>query len=255
VRHFFKKLWTINGILLFVAFIFIIILIGQEVFENGRQYETPKVIVGEELEKAKRLGLILQGVTFNYPTLVHQTNGYLLPVSTRLYKNPIHKQGGYDSDGYPVVATEYNAVNVIFLDSALQPQRILLDRKGFISTFQYPEPPRKDEKWFRPKNITYEIAFVDSNGDKVIDSEDNTDLYISSLDGADLTQVTRGTDVLSYRFLDTNRILIKYCDYSEEIDDEHRPQFFSLYFIDQKRLVKLSSLHESIEKVESMITQ
>lgn len=254
-NRFLKILWTINGVLLFFAFIFVLILTGKEILENGSSYERPEIIVGEELVKAKKEGLLLQGLTYDVPEQIKYSDFYILPISVETYQNSKQNRGYEYADDIQEVE---DVVNVVFLDKDLAPVRTLLDRKAFIHSMRYPGKTEHDYEEEGAdtiqRHITYEIAFEDSNKDERIDSDDNLGLYLSKPDGSDFTTISSDVDIRSYDFLDRNRILIKYTERTNE-EVEHRKEYFAIFHIEQKSLKKLSALEKSLGEIEKLITQ
>lgn len=255
-NRFVRILWTVNGVLLFFAFGFVLVITGKEIFRNNLLYQSPEIIVGEELAEAKKEGLILQGLEYHTPEKIDYSDFYILPVSVRTYQNP--KRTLVKSYASAEIQELDDLANVIFLDHNLEPVHTLLDRKAFIHSVRYPGKSQYDyETGIRDtvqRHITYKIAFEDSNKDGRMDSDDNLGLYVSKLDGSDFTTITSDVNVGSYEFLDRNRILITYTERTDE-DVEHRKQYFAVYNIDQKSLKKLSSLHKSLDEIEKLITQ
>jgi hypothetical protein len=257
-NRFVRILWTVNGVLLFFAFVFILIVTGKEIFENGSSYQQPQIIVGEELAEAKKEGLILQGLEYHTPELIDYSDFYILPVSLKTYQNP-KKNAAFEYASADIEEID-DVVNVIFLNHDLEPVRTLLDRKAFINSMRYPGKSRYEYEYEAEvrdtiqRHITYEIAFEDSNKDGRIDSEDYLGLYVSKPDGLEFSTITSDVNVSAYEFLDQNRILVKYTERTDE-DVEHRREYFAVYNIDQKSLQKLSSLHKSLDDIEKLITQ
>jgi hypothetical protein len=255
LNRFLKIVWTINGAILLVIFILMAFTLGSELIDKF-SYREPQVIVGEELEEAKKEGLVLQGLEVGTPQAIYNSDVYLLSVRLKTYERPKSTSFGSRSKLKIDAAYGNDVVNFIFLDKDMQPVNTLLDRKAFIKSYTYPERPMQDRRQEEvvQHNISYEIAFEDSNKDGKIDDEDNSDLFITDLTGKNLTQVTNGIDVLSYRFLDSARILINYHKRTDE-EEEHKKDYFSLYSIEHKTLSELTLLHSTLDKIESQLTQ
>jgi hypothetical protein len=258
-NRFLRILWTINGLCLVIVFVLAGVLLVISLFDRLDVRNSDKVIVGKELEDAKAKGLVLQGLEFSEPSAILNSDGYLMPVSLETYETPRKdKAWGYDSDSRSKLRVEnvYNIVNVIFFDHHYQVTGKLLDRKAFISTLKYlgPHDSRFAEPKFVQKNITYQVAFEDSNADGAINEDDDADLYISDLEGKNLTQVTSGLDVLTSTFIEPTKIFIKYQKRTKE-KSEHKKTFFSIYDTESKTLSDLSSLHQTLDKIESEITK
>ncbi|MBT1700162.1 hypothetical protein KK083_24955 [Fulvivirgaceae bacterium PWU4] len=264
MNKFLKVVWSVNGILILLLLLGSGVALLASYISSFSYVSPPEVIVGEALEEAKAKGLILQGLTYEQPRSIMYTDHFLLPVSIRTYENPRQSSSKLDlslgSGSYYSSTQEYsNVINVVFLNRQMEPQTILLDKKGFIDSFQYPGnedalPYQSQAKDTLQRHITYLIAFEDSNKDGAIDGADNRDLYLSDLNGANLKKITTNVDVTHYYFLDKNRILIKF-QRREKEPEEHRKEFLALYAIKESKLTELSSLHETLNKIESIIVK
>jgi hypothetical protein len=256
INRFLRILWTVNGVILLGIFLFAGVMLVTQFINSLSRYSAPELIVGEDLEKAKAKGLILQGLEYEEPRALMHSTGYILPVSVKTYRNP-KQSGGEFSFGpvYEEAETEYDVSNVIFLDGNMNVLSTLLNRKAFISSFRYPGAGDSGEDSDTvQRNISYEIAFDDSNKDGAINYYDVSDLYITDLSGVNFTQVTKGIDVRSYKFIDANRILIKYARRSSE-EEEYKREYFAIYFIKENILKDLSSLHNTLDQIEKELTQ
>jgi hypothetical protein len=254
-NRFIKILWTVNGLLILGTFLVVMVALSVEFF-GDLFYTAPrkKVIVGEDLASAKKEGLILQGLEYQNPERILNSEFYILPVSLKTYSNPRQRKVlNYASADIKEID---DVVNVIFLNKALEIERILLDRKAFIESFRYPGEAEYEGELADTfqRHITYQIAFADSNQDGLIDSDDNLELYLSELDGSDLTKVISDVDVQSYEFMQTNLILIRYNERSDE-DLEHKKEYFAVYNIKDKTLKKLASVHKALDEIENLVTQ
>jgi len=114
------------------------------------------------------------------------------------------------------VAFGNNYLNVIFFDKHYNVIDQLLDKKAsiteiFINRGYYGY--RENVIDTTVKNIAYSIGFEDTNKDGKLNSLDNHDLYISDLDGSNLTQVSRQIEVVDYQFINSNtEIFIRFKD-------------------------------------------
>jgi hypothetical protein len=253
----FKVIWYFTGLalLLFLLVVGIMGIIYN--FNSDEEESAPQVVVGDRLEKAKSEGKILQGLIHQKPDPIFNTNLLLLPVSVRTYQNPketndyitVLKNSSYDQE------TE-NLVNVTFIDNNYEVQSVLLEKKAFIQSFRYPRSDRYNNYTSDTlqRNISYLIAFEDTNKDDAIDGDDHSDLYISDLDGKNLIKVTEHVDVIDYYFTSSNEIIIKYSERSNQTE-EHRNQYFKKYLVNKKELKELSSLNSTLDELEKVIIQ
>lgn len=252
--------WSLNGILIFTLLFIGAIFLLISFFDNADIGPEPEIIVGKELEKAKAEGLILQGLAYDQPRPILYSDYYLLPVSVKTYENPKQTRGEYGFLKIPssaYIEEHANVINIVFLNKQMEAQSALLDRKGFIGSMQYPSlvnPYSVEATDTLQRNITYLIAFEDSNEDGVINEGDDHDLYISDLNGGNLKKVTSNVEVTDYRFLNRNQILIKY-QRREKEPKEHKREYFAMYSINESSLKDLSSLHETLDRIESIIVK
>lgn len=262
-NRFLKILWTVNGVLLFLCFMFFLIMIGREIFENGSSYEEPEVIVGEELAEAKKEGLILQGLTYGEPEKVYGHPNYLLTVSVKTYNTPKRIQRSFDMNRRSKLMVDHQEsrlVNVIFLNMNFEPINVLLKEKAFIHSVEY--PIEKYANTGRPATdslrslVTFIISQNDSNHDGVLNDEDEADLYVSNCDGSQFSQITKGWNIKSHAFVSREQILIRYTLRTKnEEEEEHKKVLFAVYDTRQKSLKELSDLNKKLDEIEAQVTQ
>lgn len=265
---FLKIIWLINGIIILMFLVgFGVVALGELL--RSFSYTPPNVIVGEELQQAKEKGLVLQALDFAEPRGIRGSSGYLLPVAVKTYDTPADMK---DSESFQDVVYdkkvglglasrsyyEYSAptLNVVFLNSRLEPTRTLLDKKGFIEEFRYPEKqdqyPTGDSLVL--KYITYEIGYEDSNKDGVMNSDDKTDLYFTDLEGKNLTQITHNVDVHRYYFFNEDELIIIYARRSDK-PEEYKKEHFARYDFRTRKLDDLKALHETLDQLEKTLIQ
>jgi hypothetical protein len=254
-----KIIWYAVGILLLLFMLITGVYFLIETFTGDFENENePQLVVGEKLEKAKAEGMMLQGLTYEEPSPIYHTDFFLLPISIKTYENPESGDDAVRMLRAPrSYRQEYYVVNIIFLNKEFETESVLLDKKAFIESFRYPasvftyytESPDTLQR-----NITYLIAFEDSNKDGLIDAEDQNDLYLSDLNGRNLIRITSNVDVTNYYFLNSNEIIIKYHKRNNQIE-EHKKEFFARYLIQEKELKDLSSLNNALEKLEKIIAE
>jgi hypothetical protein len=116
------------------------------------------------------------------------------------------RKRGYDS--YSSEADTYNScglygnndptaiVNVLVRHADTGAVHLVLKENAVVQTLEYPQPRtgRDDPdsaNTFPPAGVLYwEIASEDSNGDGVIDEEDDVGTYLSDIDGRNLARIT-----------------------------------------------------------------
>lgn len=265
MNKFQRILWTVNGVIIFFTFLLVGFFLLDELTGSWfNSYSPPEVIVGEELERAKEEGLVLQGLEYEAPLSVYGSTGYILPVSLKTYNTPRpekEEKFALDSYGYSKVRTadHYYVADILFLNANFQVTSTLLNKKAFINSFRYPtnyingygEIEISDTTM---RHITYLIGFEDSNKDGLLNDADNNDLFISDLIGGNFNQVTRGVDVDAYNFINKDKVLIEYYKRDNQ-PQEHKRKYFAVYSIKDRKLEELNNLHKSLDDLEKVLTK
>ncbi len=267
--RFVRTIWAINGVIFLGFFVLVsgIALVAWigDMLDNDQPNQ---VIVGEKLEQAKDKGLALQGISYSEPFSIYGSTGYVLPVHIRTYSDPKTINDSFDFGSREKLKAnrdyygygDGNIVNIIFLDKNLRSIRTLLDRKAFINTFKYPSHPRNyADEYSRVSDTTihhiiYKIAFEDSDKNGTIDRDDNSDLYISDLDGESLIKVSNNVTVSDQQFRTGNVIVFSYYK-RDDLADEHKRKYFARYFIKEKRLEELTSIDQALNNIEAILTK
>ena len=217
---------------------------------QNEEYEEG-LIVGEKLEQAKKDSFAMQCLTYSYPQGINLTNNYMLVVGVSNYdvalnySRLVSQAGDIDPSGFQTT------INIVFLDKNYNVIGNLLDKKAVIEEINL--PPVENEKDLTVKNIAYLIGFEDTNGDGILDSNDNKDLFISDLIGKNLTKVTENVDIDYFYFRNENsQILIGYKT-REKMKEEYKKLKFAIYDIESKKLKQLDSLNVNLDKLEKGI--
>ncbi|NOS94567.1 MAG: hypothetical protein HOP30_21865 [Cyclobacteriaceae bacterium] len=261
-NRFIKTLVIINGILFPI---FVVYFLYKSITDSWTRdnYQSESIIVGEELEDAKRDSLALQGLTYESPIDVYNSTNYYLPISVmtyeeaKLYKEAVASAGDISPDAYG-----NNYFNVIFFDMHYNVIGQLLDKKASITeifinhghdVYRYDYQEKEVDKTVR--NIAYSIGFEDSNKDGKLNSLDNHDLYVSDLDGKNLKQVTKEIDVLDYQFINSNsEIFIRFKDRSN-IRDEYKYVKFGLYNVESGIFKELKDMESKLLEIEKKLVR
>ncbi len=254
-----KFLIILNGLMLPLLLGFGIFMIVKEFLPRRQvQYQQSGLIVGEDLEEAKKDSIVWQGLDYDMPEEIYNSPNFLLKVGVRDYKKgeDISKLlYSKPSKGYYNSNTDL--VNVVFLDKNYNVIRSLLDKKASISTIGTRDVAHEilGERIKSYSTITYLIAFEDNNGDGKLNSEDYEDLYISNLSGGNFTQVTKGVDVQNWVVdHDKGKVLVKYKERTNQ-EEEHRDEKYAIYSINDKKLTLMSGVNEELKKLESIIRE
>lgn len=115
--------------------------------------------------------------------------------------------------------------NIFFYDPDTEEKRFLFqDRMQIIESYQGHLLNRRSkyDTSARPANkehIYYSVINKDYNGDKKLDSNDPSYLYMSRFDGTGLIQLTpESYDLQSYRYLERSHIILATLSYDENQD-------------------------------------
>lgn len=247
-----KILIIVNGIIIPIC---ISILLYKTFLNSNDSYypNSDGLILGEELEKAINDTLALQGLNYEDPISIYNSNNFYLPISVMTYQEAKLLKEIASSAG-DIGHYGQSNVNVIFLDKDYKVIGMLLDRKASINSIQVGIENRySNDPDTTVKNLVYEIGFKDTNGDKKLDHQDDSDLYISDLNGKNLQQVTNNINVLYYTFFKSNSsILIRYTE-RDNLRPEHRSIKFGVYTVNQKSFKKLEDIDRTLLEIEKII--
>lgn len=128
-----------------------------------------------------------------------------------------------------------NTTNILFYDNECNLIGKLLPENGYIS-WMYVGPKKED---MGPKRIVYALAKEDTNDDGIINDNDRPDLFISKLDGKDLTKITERR-VRSMEWIGSGNELLMEFAYKEEKKD-------SLYGIFNTKTKKLALTNQKVD--------
>ena len=253
-NKFIKFLIILNGIMLPILVGFGMYQISKEFFPNKNNFPDG-IILGKELQEAKKDSVALQGLKYYNPRELYNSKNKYLPISLLTYdeEKRINKMASVAND---IGDGLLKFVNVIFLDENYQVITSLLNKKASILQI---EPQRKSYSLERNeldktvKYIAYLIAFEDSNKDGKLNSADNHDLYLSNLNGKNLKKVTSNINLDRFEFTNSNsQIFIKYTD-RDDIKEEHKKQRFAIYDIESSKLINMSSIDNELGNLEKII--
>jgi hypothetical protein len=200
--------------------------------------------------------LMAQGLDYSTPENIYNSTNLFIKVGPKTYETPKLLKDSYsvNFERGSMEPDEY-FVNILFLDSNYNPLTTLVNKKASIKSVSIPAEYSSEKIDTTVKNIGYLIAFEDSNDDKVIDWQDNYDLYISNLSGSTLTQVTSGIDIRYFEFINNHKnIFISFTE-RKDIPDEHKIKRFALYNIKSKDLNYLSDLDKAITNIQKILNK
>lgn len=178
-----------------------------------------------------------------------------LPISVSTYEEAKQLKIASESAG-DISISLFNYFNVLFLDKDYKVIGQLLEKKAsiseiFINGYQNNHENKDIDR--SVKNILYKIGFDDSNKDSKLNSLDDHDLYISDLEGKNLTQVTSKKQIIDFKFINSNtQIFIQYKD-RNGMRDEYNHVKFSLYNISTRQFSELKDIEDKLIDIESKL--
>ncbi len=250
-----RTLVIINGI---IIPIFIGFIIYNLLDKSGNEYVEPEsIVVGDELEKAKSDSLALQGITYEAPEAIYNSTNFYLPVSVMTYEEARDLRKLASSAG-DINLSISNYYNVVFLNKDYKVIGQLLDRKGSISEilinrgrFSYNDEIVDETV----KHIAYLIGFIDTNGDGKLNPDDKHDLYISDLNGQNLTRVTSKSDIVGYDFINSNTEIFVRFKERNSVREEYKKVKFGVYNIGSGTFNELLDIEKKLAEIESSLIQ
>jgi len=250
-----KTLIVINGILFPLI---LIIITASLLIEQSRMRGRlkPDPVLTENFITQDGDTLIAQGLSYYTPESIYNSTDLLIKVKPKTYKIPksIDKStSDFEVGTYAMRMPLEYYVNVLFLDSNFNNIRRLVDRKASIESITIPTGNDSEEIDTTVKNIAYLIAFEDSNKDKLIDYDDNYDLYISDLKGGNLTRVTQDIDIKEFQFINNHQELFISFTEKGDLPEEHKIKRFAIYSIELKKLTILTNIDKALNDIQSIL--
>jgi hypothetical protein len=259
MNKFIKILIIINGLIIPGVGCFVLYKVVADAIRRPMQPES--IIVGNELETAKRDSVALQGLSYDAPQNIYNSTNFLIPISVKTYE----EARSYDNDGLSILdrrsklkishSNSDNYFNVIFLDSHYKVIGQLVNKKASIAEVFVNQGDRsiREDMDTTIQNVVYSIGFEDSNKDGKLNSMDNHDLYISDLAGSNLTKVTTNIDIVDFQFINSNSsIFIRFKDRSD-LKDEYKLVKFGLYNIASATFVELEDIEKKLKEIETIL--
>jgi len=153
---------------------------------------------------------ILEKFNFQYetPIIIDSSSEILIPISTELIdKRRKHSSSGYEYYDFP------RFWNVLFYNHSTKEKRLLTNEKFRISeiiTDVDNDKPRDLSKTFKNK-ILFTISNIDYNQDDKINRSDPESLFISEINGQNLTRISpEKEDIIYHKIIpNTEKILIE----------------------------------------------
>jgi hypothetical protein len=259
MTKFVKTLIILNGLLIpIILLIFLIVLLKDTILGPSYGYK-PEAISTENIITKNGDTLITQGVRYLDPESVYNSSNFIIKVMPKTYDEPkkiesksLEYTANISFRNIPGESSGY-FVNILFLDANYKVIRRLVDKRASIESLTIPSSYNREEVDTTVKNIGYLIAFEDSNNDKMIDWNDNYDLYISNLDGKNLYQITKGIDVSEFKFINQNKdIFISFTDRTD-IREEYKIKKFAIFNIKTRQLRQLDEVEKALIEIQKIL--
>lgn len=247
-----KTLIIINGIMMPLV-LGIIIFQLLKTFKPRQEFNDEGIIIDERLDDAKSDTVALQGLSYDSPIEIYNSTNFYLPISVTTYKEVKDLRKIASSAG-DLSLSYYHIMNVIFMDKDYHIIGNLVDKKASIIQIEIPYKNRYDKTVDKTvKNIAYLIGFDDTNKDGKLNSSDNHDLYITDLNGQNLTKASANIDVESFDFINSNtQIFFRYKERTD-LKEEHKKIKFGLFDIETLKFKELTGLNNSINDIEKQL--
>lgn len=252
-----KYLITINGFLIPFILLFLFSMVIMEKLSHPR-YNSEPVSEGVNLNNVSvdKSGdtIITQGITYQKPKPIYNSTNYIIAISPKIYEQPeVRRNECYSLKD--IVLSNENAdcyLNFIFLDKTYKCIGRLVNNKASIKEYLIHE--NYNEKVDTTvKNIAYLISFTDTNNDGLLNGLDKHDLYISDLNGFDLTKVTSNINIVDFEFVHSNsELFITYKDNTSK-REEYKLNKFAVYNIKNRQLRFLRDVEKSINAVTDIL--
>jgi hypothetical protein len=254
MNKFVKILIIINGLILPALLLFALFQISNDFF-RAEQNTHEGIIVGEELNEAVSENVALQGLDYDNPLTILNSENHYLPISVLTYKQAKALKRAASSAG-DIGFNLRHITNVIFLDSDYNVIHTLLSKKASIADISIRQKGyRNEDSDKNHKYAIYKIGFKDTNQDGKLNNQDFHDLFISDLNGTNLTQISTDTDIVEYEFTkDYSRINIQYRERTEELV-EHRRVRFAYFDIEAMTWNDCSQLNQELLELEKQLAK
>jgi hypothetical protein len=255
MTKFIRTLIIINGLIIPIIVLVIFGVFLWDVWPRGG--DPGGLIVGDDLDKARKDSLALQGVDVGNPYEVGNSENFYMSVSVKTYEEPRYIGSKFESSDARYTSYTHS-INLIFLDKNYKVMRKLLEQNASITQLEVPAFDFKYEESridTTIRHITYQIAFEDSNEDGILNEEDDRDLYISNLDGSSLKKVSTGWDVEYSEFVHSGKKLLIYYTVRDKQRDEYKRSKFALYEIRSGSLTQLTDVDAMVEGIEKELNK
>jgi hypothetical protein len=251
-----KRVWLINGIVLFAL---LALGLGFAAVAAVREWRGNEAVAVAAPTPRGRDGSAdrVRAVRFDVPHAVRGTSTRIVLVrhgADYLAEKYAGLSGG---SGYDMRVRDGPVVNVIFLPAEGAPGRLLFVRPAYLTDVSYPgkEYGRADslQTW-----IAYQVVLEDSDADGKLDEDDQQELFVSDLEGRSLRRVLpAGWRLKEYESLRNGRELVvtalEAAKPGVKRDEQRALQRAFLYDVPTSRLQSLPALDSLVAEAGRLL--
>ncbi len=242
-----KRIWLANGILLLPFMLLCIGLIAYAIVWESRSDPEPQTV--DVSDDPADDGGAIRAVRFDSPVEVYGSSTAMVQVR---YGSAWIPEEFYGVSGYRSGYWGQPVVNVLFVDPAGSVRK-LLDRTAYVRKVNYPVNSNDSlQQW-----ISYEIAFIDTDGDGQLGNSDDFGLYISDLDGRRFqTVLPNELRLRSHAAYDEGRQILVYAfetSSEDEVKEEQLPLRAYLFDLEQGVLSSFMEFNDAIDMVAATV--
>jgi Na+-transporting methylmalonyl-CoA/oxaloacetate decarboxylase gamma subunit len=217
MKKIFHWVWNINGILFLLLLIIAIISLTSDFigkyFKGNRSEEEGIPIVASSEKAAKKLKIeIDDDMTQVKDVLIFKVkSNMLIAKGGKGISNMFLDSSGSGSvAGVGGVSDTRFIVNFLFVSTITGKKKFLFDRYVFIcdvdyAEFRNPESLSTSPHTYFSKNV-FKVISKDSDGNGMLDLDDQNDLYVSDYDGRNLKLIQ--ADIEDYTINDRQKLLV-----------------------------------------------
>ena len=222
-NKFIRVLIIINGILIPI---FILYIFGSIIYEKIKKEEP--IIWNDDSEFANQ-NIIDFSVQNSEPIEIPNSEFYYVTVEKKFQNE--YGEIYIDIENSPNMVRK-NTINILFLNNQKSELGKLLSDNGSITSMSIANRfTTNPEELNQIKYIAYYIATKDTNDDGIIDSADQHYVYLSDLNGTNLTKVS-DRKIKSFQWSDQGREMILTFDQNDNKNDFD----YAIYNIETKEI-------------------
>ena len=204
---FFKNIWKINGLLLFLGSISFIVIISYQLTknifrDNYRQEQT--LDLADDATDTEKWSL-------GYPEEIHGNEYYFIPLESENKEIKENKEKFQSFNLYSSNYSRTRSKNILFINSVTNNSYWLFDSvQQLIIQMQTLDSHDENEKLITTA-IYYIVINDDTNNDGVYDSEDKRTLALTKPDGSNYSEIITGYDrIVEVQLNDAGNLFVIY---------------------------------------------